>query len=65
MLKLKNSDLKINYVPYSADDARQLVQNRIGSREKAEKELGFKYKYSLEDGLKKLIAWREEKGIRG
>ena len=44
---------------------RQLVQNRIGSREKAEKELGFRYKYSLEDGLKKLIAWREEKGIRG
>jgi nucleoside-diphosphate-sugar epimerase len=35
------------------------------AREKAEKELGFKYKYSLEDGLKKLIAWREEKGIRG
>jgi UDP-glucose 4-epimerase len=63
MLKLKNSDLKINFIPYSADDARQLVQNRIGSRQKAEKELSFKYKYSLEDGLKALIIWREKKGI--
>lgn len=65
MLKLKNSDLTIKYNPYSEDDARQFVQNRIGSRKKAEKELGFKYKYSLEEGLKKLIAWREENGIRG
>ena len=59
ILKLKNSNLKINYVPYSEDDARQLVQNRIGSKHKAEKELGFKYKYSLEDGLMELISWRE------
>ena len=65
MLRLKNSNLKIKFIPYSADDARQLVQNRIGSREKAEKELGFKYKYSLEDGLKKLIAWREANEILG
>ena len=65
MLRLKNSNLKIKFMPYSADDARQLVQNRIGSREKAERELGFKYKYSLEEGLKKLIAWREANGIIG
>ena len=62
MLKLKNSDLTINYIPYSKDDARQLVQNRIGSRQKAEKEINFKYQYSLEDGLKALIDWREKKG---
>lgn len=65
MLELKKSDLKVKYVPYSEDDARQLVQNRIGSKEKAEKELGFKYKYSLEDGLQELIHWREKQGIRG
>ncbi len=58
ILGLKNSDLKVTYKPYSEDDARALVQNRIGSREKAEKELGFKYKYSLEEGLNKLIRWR-------
>jgi len=65
MLKLTSSDLEVKYVPYSEDDARQLVQNRIGSKEKAEKELGFTYKYSLEDGLKALINWREEQGIKG
>jgi UDP-glucose 4-epimerase len=65
MLKLTSSDLEVNYVPYSEDDARQLVQNRIGSKEKAEKELGFIYKYSLEEGLQALINWRKEQGIKG
>jgi UDP-glucose 4-epimerase len=61
ILKLTNSSLEIKFVPYSPDDARQFVKSRVGSPEKAEKELGFKYKYSLEEGLKKLIAWREER----
>ena len=65
MLKLNNSNLKIQYVPYSADDARQLVQNRIGSRLKAEKEINFKYQYTLEEGLKALINWRKQNGITG
>jgi len=59
ILKLKKSDLKVIYKPYSADDARQLVKNRIGSAKKAEMEIGFKYKYSLENGLSKLIRWRD------
>ena len=61
ILKLKKSELKVVYKPYSADDARALVQNRIGSAVKAENELGFKFKYSLEDGLNKLILWRDTK----
>jgi UDP-glucose 4-epimerase len=36
-----------------------LVQNRIGSNKKAKADLGFKYEYDLEEGLKKLIAWRD------
>lgn len=60
ILKLKDSKLEVIYKPYSADDARALVQNRIGSRQKAENELGFKYKYSLEEGLLKLIEWRDK-----
>lgn len=63
ILKLKKSDLKVVYKPYSADDARALVQNRIGSAVKAEKELGFKFKYDLEQGLNKLIEWRDTKKI--
>ena len=60
ILNLKNSELKVNYKPYSEDDARALVQNRIGSKVKAEKELGFDYKYSLKEGLEKLIEWRNK-----
>jgi len=60
ILKLKDSKLEVIYKPYSADDARALVQNRIGSRQKAENELGFKYKYGLEEGLLKLIDWRDK-----
>lgn len=59
ILRLKDSSLEVQYKPYSADDARALVKNRIGSRKKAEEELGFKYKYSLEGGLLKLIEWRD------
>ncbi len=63
ILRLKGSNLEVVYKPYPPDDARQFVQNRIGSRQKAEKELGFKYQYSLEDGLRKLIEWRIQQGI--
>ena len=63
ILKLKNSNLEVVYKPYSPDDSRALVKNRIGSTQKAEKDLGFKYKYSLREGLQKLIDWRKDKGI--
>lgn len=59
ILRLKKSKLEVIYKPYSADDARALVKNRIGSRKKAEDELGFKYQYSLDEGLMRLIEWRE------
>jgi UDP-glucose 4-epimerase len=63
ILMLKKSDLIVDYKPYSADDARQFVQNRIGSRLKAEKEINFKYCYSLTEGLQKLIDWRINQSI--
>lgn len=63
ILEMKKSDLKVIYKPYSADDARSLVQNRIGSRFKAENEIGFLYKFSLCEGLQKLIEWRIATGL--
>ncbi len=63
ILDMKKSELKVQYKPYSSDDARSLVQNRIGSRLKAEKELGFLYKFSLRDGMQKLIDWRIATGV--
>ena len=58
ILELKNSDLKVSFIPYKEDDARQLVKNRIGSIEKARDELQFESKYTLREGLRKLIDWR-------
>ncbi|MEP7264739.1 MAG: NAD-dependent epimerase/dehydratase family protein [Bacteroidota bacterium] len=63
ILQLKKSDLKVIYKPYSADDARAMVQNRIGSVAKARDEIGFMYKYNLVDGLSRLINWRKSQGI--
>jgi UDP-glucose 4-epimerase len=63
ILKLKSSNLQVTYKPYGADDARQLVQNRIGSAKKANQEIDFYFKYSLEQGLQKLIDWRISQGI--
>jgi UDP-glucose 4-epimerase len=60
ILKLKNSDLTVKYIPYSSNDARSLVQNRIGSAVKAKNEIGFSFKYSLEEGLVRLIKWRNQ-----
>jgi UDP-glucose 4-epimerase len=57
---MKQSDLKVNFNPYSADDARQMVQNRIGCPKKASAELGFSFKYGLREGLEKLMLWRDE-----
>jgi UDP-glucose 4-epimerase len=62
ILRLKKSDLIVKYNPYSEDDARQFVKNRIGSNAKAKAELGFEPVYDLEAGLNKLIAWREQNG---
>lgn len=59
ILELKESELKVEYRPYSEDDARRLVQNRIGCPKKGIGELDFTFKYSLREGLQKLIDWRE------
>jgi UDP-glucose 4-epimerase len=58
ILNLSGSDLKVQYKPYSVEDSRRLVQNRIGSPDKARRDLGFIYEDDLETGLKALIKWR-------
>jgi len=63
ILDLKQSDLKVAYKPYSEDDARRMVQNRIGCPLKAEKDLNFKSQINLTDGLQRLIDWRIKNGV--
>ncbi|HMO18883.1 MAG TPA: NAD-dependent epimerase/dehydratase family protein [Oligoflexia bacterium] len=59
ILELRNSDLKVTYKPYSEDDTRRMVQNRIGCPEKARGDLGFCYQDSLREGILSLIDWRK------
>lgn len=61
IVRLTGAKNEIIFKPYSQDDARQFVKNRVLSTEKAEKEIGFKYRFSLEEGLRKLINWRKRK----
>lgn len=56
ILDITNSpEKKINYLPRSQTT---LVKNRIGDPSKANKEINFKSKINLNDGLRKLIQWR-------
>jgi UDP-glucose 4-epimerase len=58
ILELRGSNLEVSYNPYSLEDSRRMVQNRIGSTAKASKEIGFSYGISLQQGLQNLISWR-------
>ncbi|MBI4041063.1 MAG: NAD-dependent epimerase/dehydratase family protein [Deltaproteobacteria bacterium] len=54
LLKLKNTNLDIHYEPQEIT----FVTKRLGCPQKAERDLHFKWKIDLEEGLRDLIAWR-------
>lgn len=54
ILKITGSKQKIKYEPAGLT----FVTNRIGSTDLAEKDLGFRTTIELEEGLRKLISWR-------
>ncbi|MBU1918292.1 MAG: NAD-dependent epimerase/dehydratase family protein [bacterium] len=56
LIQLKGSTLQAHYEPAGLT----FVTNRIGTIEKAEKDLNFKWQIDLEEGMKKLIRWRNE-----
>jgi UDP-glucose 4-epimerase len=55
ILSLRHSSLGIQYEP----ETRVFVTNRVGSPEKAARDLGFRSSIALTDGLARLIAWRD------
>ncbi|HEV2547555.1 MAG TPA: NAD-dependent epimerase/dehydratase family protein [Stellaceae bacterium] len=55
LLRLTGSNQAIKYAPRSQ---ATLVRNRIGSPERASREIGFNARIELEQGLTRLIAWR-------
>ena len=54
LIKLTGTDLELHYEP----SGLTFVTNRIGSIEKAERDLGFKWSIDLRKGLQELINWR-------
>ena len=54
ILKINGSDLPIQYEPAG----QTFVTNRVGDPSAAERDLNFKWKVDLEEGLKELIKWR-------
>jgi UDP-glucose 4-epimerase len=56
LLELTRSKLEIQYEP----QGQTFVSQRIGSTDKAKKDLGFKAQVDLRNGLVKLIKWREK-----
>lgn len=54
ILKVTGSSQRIQYEP----GGLTFVKNRVGSPEKAKREIGFEATVELEEGLRRLIAWR-------
>ncbi len=55
VLEITGSDLEIQYEPAG----QTFVTNRVGSTDKADRDLGFRTTIDLRDGLKRLIEWRQ------
>ena len=54
ILKISGSSLPIKYEPAG----QTFVTNRVGNTMAAERDLGFKWKVELEEGLRRLVEWR-------
>jgi nucleoside-diphosphate-sugar epimerase len=54
ILEISGTDLGIHYEPAG----QTFVTNRVGDPALAERDLGFTWTVDLEDGLRRLIAWR-------
>lgn len=55
ILEITGSDQQIEYLP----QGKTFVSNRIGSIDKAERDLKFRTTVDLRDGLQRLIEWRD------
>lgn len=60
ILKLADSDLRIEYVP----QGQTFVTQRIGCPRKAQRDLGFRWSVDLPEGLRQLIDWRRRRKMK-
>ena len=57
ILEITGSNLRIEYEP----SGQTFVTNRIGSTEKAKRDLGFESQVDLREGIERLIEWRRSR----
>jgi UDP-glucose 4-epimerase len=62
IMKTMGKEMEPEFVPV---DHSTLVTNRIGSTEKARKDLGFETKVSLEEGLRRVVEWKVSQSNAG
>ena len=55
LMRLANAKCEIQFL----ESGQTFVTNRIGCPKLAEKDLGFKWRVDLEEGMRRLIAWRK------
>lgn len=55
LLEITGSDVGVRYEP----EGLTFVKNRIGSTKRAQAELGFRAQIGLEEGVRRLVEWRE------
>lgn len=60
ILEVTKSDLEVHYEP----EGPTFVTHRVGTTEKAARDLSFRAEIPLEEGLRRLIAWRESHKAR-
>jgi UDP-glucose 4-epimerase len=56
LLEITGADVGMRFEP----EGVTFVKNRIGSTDRAERELGFRATTALRSGLEKLIEWRQD-----
>jgi len=54
LLELTGSDLQVRYEPAG----QTFVTNRVGTTEAAERDLGFRWRVDLREGMRRLVEWR-------
>jgi UDP-glucose 4-epimerase len=58
LLRITGAELRPRMLPERKVDS---VRRRVASTEKAERQLGFVTRVSLEEGLRRLVTWRKER----
>jgi UDP-glucose 4-epimerase len=64
LLQIMKSDLKPTYIPIPADRSTNDVTRRLADVSKARNQIGFKARFSLKEGLERLVRWLDSERVK-